>query len=196
MEESDTSELSAALDAATRRVDELTALSNRLRTELSAARDANQTDQQEITGHLASLTALRIEKDELAGRLKRLNEAQSAQRTARARKVSELLGRADKQLAARKFIEPIGDNAVETLHQVMLLDPRNMAAYRGTETIKSEFRRLAAEAGANGDWTSALAYYRTVQRIDPADPYVAGEIADARDHQRTAQQRPEIDARQ
>ena len=110
--------------------------------------------------------------------------------------VERLLKRSRQQLSAGKNIEPIGDNAVETLHQILLLHPRHAEALRGTETIKSEFRRLAGLSKAARDWVNALAYYRTVQRIDPSDKKIASEILAIAELQRSDPRRADLDARQ
>jgi hypothetical protein len=163
---------------------------------LSRASVSNLESQREIAGHLTDMAGLRVERNDLARRVERSENLLADQSAKRAGQVERLLKRSRQQLSAGKYIEPIGDNAVETLHQVLLLHPRHTEALRGTDTIKREFRRLAGLAAAARDWFNALAYYRTVQRIDPSDTKVASEILAIIERQRSDPRRADLDARQ
>jgi len=183
-------------DRLARQVETLRITNKHLEDGLSRASVSNLDSQREIAGHLTDMAGLRVERNDLARRVERSENLLTDQAAKRADQVERLLNRSRQQLSAGKYIEPIGDNAVETLHQVLLLHPRHTEALRGTDTIKLEFRRLAGLAAAARDWQNALAYYRTVQRIDPSDTKIASEILAIIERQRSDPRSADLDARQ
>jgi tetratricopeptide (TPR) repeat protein len=84
-----------------------------------------------------------------------------------ARRISALLSQADQQMARFQYIEPQNDNALESYHEVLRLDPRNLDARQGIERIKSGFLLWADYARKRGDLDKAHEHLEAASIVDP-----------------------------
>ena len=64
--------------------------------------------------------------------------------------VAGLLAKANQQFQAARLIDPLGDNAYETFHQILIADPENKAAKHGYDKIAAQIVALARSEHRQG----------------------------------------------
>ena len=69
--------------------------------------------------------------------------------------IETLLAQGEVALAARRWIEPEGDNALQAFLAVLATDPDNETARMGREAVASHYRIVAVEHLANGELDAA-----------------------------------------
>jgi tetratricopeptide (TPR) repeat protein len=106
--------------------------------------------------------------------------------------ISALLDKADEQMGELNYIRPAADNALESYHTVLRLDPGNTDALLGIERIKSGFVLWSDAARARGDLSKAETYLKSALIVDPDDAAL-GEKLDAIRQERENAENPETE---
>jgi serine/threonine protein kinase len=84
-------------------------------------------------------------------------------------KVTNLLAKAQNQLAKYHLTAPVGDNSYETVQQILALDPSSQAADSIVTRIIEAYYRLALGAKAKGRLQQSLRHVGNGLRIRPED---------------------------
>jgi len=88
---------------------------------------------------------------------------------ANSQSVEELLEQARLQIKENKLIMPINDNALNTLREILKLEPDNQEVPKLFKKIKARYIRWAERAEKQGKFSTAKIYYKRIIRIDPSD---------------------------
>jgi tetratricopeptide (TPR) repeat protein len=80
--------------------------------------------------------------------------------------VRKILDEAEQQLAAGKLNNPPGDNALESYHRVLELDPDNADARHGKQNVIDSFVKLAQQELEKGNLDSAILLTQEGLNID------------------------------
>lgn len=141
--------------------------------------DAN-SDISRVRSEIAQIR-LNRELEAEAARRKAQEEAQAAQREAQAeaeRQQAEqqkvetlrsLLANATSSFDSGKMVEPPLDNALFFYREILKIDPGNVAANAGIESIASQFVSQARQALATNDFDLAGRNLTTAAAVDPAN---------------------------
>ncbi len=81
--------------------------------------------------------------------------------------LSDLLSRAQRHLTDERLIQPAGDNAAFLLLQILQIDPENVAAKQGIETVTSRLIAKSQASQNEKNWDNARYYLQAAQRIQP-----------------------------
>lgn len=85
---------------------------------------------------------------------------------------AELMARARRQIAAFRLSIPPGDNAMETLQEVLRQEPENAEALEAIQEVGATYAKLARWEYDGGDRTKAQTYLTRALEIAPQDPSV------------------------
>jgi tetratricopeptide (TPR) repeat protein len=85
-------------------------------------------------------------------------EAALAEQEKRQREIARLLAEAERTLKAEPLTMSAGDNAYESYHQVLALDPDNSEAKAGLAQLAVRYERLARKHQRNGALQESLSY--------------------------------------
>ena len=81
--------------------------------------------------------------------------------------IASLLARAEKQLSARRYVSPEGDNAFSTLKQVLASDPDNAQAKGKIVEIRDALNKLGDNAYSSKNFGEAKDYYGKAMLVSP-----------------------------
>ena len=84
--------------------------------------------------------------------------------------VKELLGRAQRDYAAGRLIEPAINNAADRYKEALALDPTNLEALAGAQRIADILAEETKHAAAAGDVTRTRLYIAQIRALQPDDP--------------------------
>ncbi len=84
-------------------------------------------------------------------------------------RIDALLAQAKTQLAAGRVVEPLGDNALETLARVAEIDPSNSEGARLRTQSAAALARLAQQAERNEDFSAAFTRYEQALLAEPGN---------------------------
>jgi tetratricopeptide (TPR) repeat protein len=87
--------------------------------------------------------------------------------------ITELLARAERQIAAKQLVTPAGDSALETYESILALVPGHSGASRGIDRIKEIYLTWAGAARQRGQLAKAQSYAQRAATVDPQDRGVA-----------------------
>jgi hypothetical protein len=87
--------------------------------------------------------------------------------------VTELLARAEQQVAAKQLVSPAGDAALETYQSILAIVPGHSGASRGINRIKVLYLAWAEAARQRGQLAKAQSYAERAVTVDPQDSDVA-----------------------
>ncbi len=83
--------------------------------------------------------------------------------------VERLLAAADKQIEARKYMRPAGDNAYESLRAAQAKSPKDQRIANAFENLLQQISRQARKQQELENWQAALTYVDDALRIAPGD---------------------------
>jgi len=92
--------------------------------------------------------------------------------------IVQLLEMARRQQADDRLTSPPGDNAVETLHEILRRDPKNGEAQANLREIARTYGRWAKIAAAKGARDRARRYVERGLMVDPTDPDLHAQLHD------------------
>ncbi len=95
---------------------------------------------------------------------------------ANAQSVDDLLRQARRQIREKKLTIPVNDNALNTLKEVLELEPDNPEVPVLFEKMKSMYIRWAEQAQKQGKPSMARIYYKRLLKIDPEDADVLNRL--------------------
>ena len=104
----------------------------------------------------------------LAEALQEVKE-EAARELKAAKHLAELFERAKRQVAAQQFLNPKGNNALETYREVLRLRPAHMEAITGIQRIKERYVQWAEVAKSRKEWEKAEKHYESAFEVDPQD---------------------------
>ncbi len=93
-----------------------------------------------------------------------------------AQSVDDLLRQARRQIREKKLTIPVNDNALNTLKEVLELEPDNPEVPVLFEKMKSMYIRWAEQAQKQGKPSMARIYYKRLLKIDPEDADVLNRL--------------------
>lgn len=85
------------------------------------------------------------------------------------RQVRQLLAKAERQLGASRFIEPMGENAYESYQQVLQLEPGNSEAKAGLFRMAERYKQLSRRSLREGNLSESLVYAAAGLKVMPND---------------------------
>jgi tetratricopeptide (TPR) repeat protein len=83
--------------------------------------------------------------------------------------VTELLARAEQQIAAKRLVTPAGDAALETYQSILELVPGHSGASQGINRIKDLYLAWARATRQRGLWAKAQSFAERAVTVDPQD---------------------------
>lgn len=98
--------------------------------------------------------------------------------TAVSPEIVQLLHLARRQHADDRLTSPPGDNAVETLREILRRDPQNRDAQTELREIADTYGRWAKIAAAKGARARARRYVERGLLVDPTDEALHGQLRD------------------
>ena len=148
-----------ALEQAPGHPDVLAGLDRVVRHLVSSAESAIfQGDWTEGRKHSEQLAALRPQDNRAGEMLARIN---------RLEQLENLLARAERQVAAAYLTEPANDNAFDTYRRILEIDPGNVQATRGINSIVQRLLGVAQSAALAGENDKASRFIEKVRAINP-----------------------------
>ncbi len=91
--------------------------------------------------------------------------------------VEQLFSIAESQIDELKLTEPVGDNALETYHQILAIEPGNEQAREEILKIKSMFLTWANNNLESNRLTRARHYFQKALIVDPEDSDIPQQLA-------------------
>ncbi len=85
-------------------------------------------------------------------------------------RITELLDRADRQIAANKLTTPESDSALQSYRQILALVPEQEGALSGLKHMEALYRKWAAAALENGELSTAQVYLSRAITLAPESP--------------------------
>ena len=99
------------------------------------------------------------------------------ERIERERKITHWLQLAEKNLKAGRLVDPAGDNAYDSLRNVLDVEPDHAEAQRGIGFIKTQLWQDAANAGEQELWEQERQHLENLLLIDPNHPEAVARMS-------------------
>ncbi len=95
----------------------------------------------------------------------------------RERRIHALMIEAVRHLNERRFVEPVGRNALESYRHVLRLNPAHAGAKEGLQKMYDNFLRWGKVAENRDDWSVAYDYYQNALKVGPATAELETAVA-------------------
>jgi len=92
--------------------------------------------------------------------------------------VEQLLTVADFQISELKLTNPKGDNALESYHQILEMEPENVQAKKGIVSLKEMFLGWAENNRKINEIDRARNYYKKAMLVDPDDQTILQKLTE------------------
>jgi len=103
-----------------------------------------------------------------------------------AQRVRALVEQARRQIAAKRLTTPPGDNALETVRRIRELTPQAPEIAQLVAAMVDTYRRWAALAERDGEWSDARSFYERALLVTPDDADLRARLKDAEERSRRA----------
>jgi hypothetical protein len=101
-------------------------------------------------------------------------QAEETARLAQIERITDLLDRAQTDLAELRLTRPAGNNAYERYRQVLEIDPENTRALEGLQAIVERYHGLVEDAISRNAFDTALRHVESVRVIAPGTDWLPG----------------------